>query len=103
LLSLLGYYLTLYKGIRKKAAKKKNLALFLVLVLSLLPLAFGQAPFPGISGVLSARSSALSASLTAYVISVENEPAFTTFARLMATATHLSTDEKIAFAAADNM
>jgi hypothetical protein len=52
---------------------------FLALVPSLLPLVFGQAHFPNIvTGLIpTAKSSALGASLTAYVISVTNQPAFT--------------------------
>jgi hypothetical protein len=96
--------LTFYKGIRKKAAK--IMRYFLALVLSLLPLAFGRAPFPSIASFTgtmpTAISSAVEASLTAYGISVENQPSFTSWAGFMATATDLSTDESNAFAAADN-
>ncbi|KAN0076425.1 hypothetical protein V8E54_006567 [Elaphomyces granulatus] len=77
---------------------------FLALVLSLLPLAFGQAPYPSVvTGTIPiAKSSAAEASLTAYAISVENQPAFTSWAGFMATATDLSTDESGAFAVVDN-
>jgi len=74
---------------------------FLALILSLLPLAFGQAPYPGVA-TLTTLPTAIAASISAYFNSVENQPAFTSLAGLMATATGLTHEESAAFDAAND-
>ena len=73
---------------------------FLALILSLLPLAFGQTPFPIAFKTLS-NTAQLSSALSSYDASLEQEPAFTSFAAFMATAT-VSSDASVEFASADN-
>ncbi len=73
------------------------------LLLTLLPLAYAQTPFPiAFKTVNAAQGSSLSSLASSYALSVEQQPAFTTFAGYMATATGLSQDELDAFNAANN-
>jgi hypothetical protein len=73
------------------------------LVLALLPLAYAQTPFPiAFKTVNPAQSSSISSLASSYIISVEQQPAFTTFSSYMAAATGLSQDELNAFIEADN-
>jgi len=75
----------------------------LALILFLLPLAFGQTPFPiAFKIVNSAQSSSLSFSVNSYFSSVEQQSSFTSFAEFMATATDLTEAEATEFALANN-
>jgi len=75
----------------------------LALILSLLPLAFGQTPFPIAFKIEnSAQSSAFSFSVNSYFSSVEQQSSFTSFAAFMATATDLTEAETTEFSLADN-
>jgi hypothetical protein len=68
------------------------------LILALLPLAYAQTPFPiAFESVNSAKASSYSSLISSYAGSLENQPAFTTFAYYMATATGLPPDEQDAF------
>ena len=58
---------------------------FLALILSLLPLAFGQTPFP-IAFKTVSNAAQFSSALSSYDSSLEQQPAFTSFAEFMATA-----------------
>jgi hypothetical protein len=72
------------------------------LILALLPLAYAQTPFPiAFKTVNSAQASSISSLASSYAISVEQQPAFTTFSAYMATATGLSQDGSDAFNEAD--
>ena len=72
---------------------------FLALILSLLPLALGQTPFP--IAFSSANAAQLSSSLSSYDSSLAQQPAYTSFASYMATAT-VSSDASAEFASASN-
>ncbi|KAN0080697.1 hypothetical protein V8E54_003901 [Elaphomyces granulatus] len=77
----------------------------LALILSLLPLALGQqqTPFPiAFKLVNPSQSSALSTSASSYFSSLEQQPAFTSFAKFMSTATNLTGAEQAEFALVTN-
>jgi len=72
------------------------------LILALLPLAYAQTPFPiAFKTANSAQLSTISSSVSSYISSVVQQPAYTTFSAYMATATDLSPDEQDAFNEAD--
>jgi hypothetical protein len=73
------------------------------LILALLPLAYAQTPFPiAFKSANSAQISSISSLVSSYLVSVVQQPAFTTFEAYMATATGLSQDEQDAFDEADD-
>ncbi len=73
------------------------------LVLALLPLAYAQTPFPiAFKTGNAAQASSASSLASSYALSVEQQPAFTTFAASMAQATGLTENEQVAFNNADN-
>ena len=68
---------------------------FLALILSLLPLAFGQTPFPilfSTKTINTAQQSSFISAIISYVSSLEQQPTYTSFASYMATATGLPDD-----------
>lgn len=73
------------------------------LVLALVPLACAQTPFPiAFKTVNAAQASSISSLASSYAVSVEQQPAFTTFSASMAAATDLTSDEQAAFSGASN-
>jgi hypothetical protein len=68
---------------------------FLALILSLLPLAFGQTPFPilfSTKTINTAQQSSFVSAIISYVSSLEQQPTYTSFFSYMATATGLPDD-----------
>jgi hypothetical protein len=67
----------------------------LALILSLLPLAFGQTPFPilfSTKTINTAQQSSFVSAIISYVSSLEQQPTYTSFSSYMATATGLPDD-----------
>ena len=78
---------------------------FLALILSLLPLAFGQTPFPIVfntKSINTAQESSLVSYFFSFGSSLEQQPAFTSFSSYMATATGLPDDVSSEFSFVNN-
>jgi hypothetical protein len=92
---------------KKKTKEEKSIIMrcFFTLILSLLPLAFGQTPFPiafNTKSLNAAQSSSGSSLILGYISSLEAQPAYTSFAEFMSTATAVGPDASAAFSSVGN-